>query len=72
MNDQEKEELEKALVMKARVFFQLLESGMLSGKYGNIEARRRKEEIRDIGKQLDLTKKEQIALINKRSLEAGT
>ena len=73
MTDQEKEELEKVLVSKVHAYFRLLDSGMLSGKFGNLEARRRKEEIRDIRERLGLTKKQQTALVNKyTAMEGGT
>jgi hypothetical protein len=67
MTSQTHEYLEKALITKVKVFHQLLESGMLSGKLGSLEAKRRNIEIKSIRDALGLTSKEQTALVNKHS-----
>lgn len=59
---------ELLLITKVRAFHHLLAGGLLSGKFGTIEAIRRKDEISIIRNRLGITKKQQTSLLNRATL----
>ncbi len=67
LDEETKKQLENDLVTKVKLFYHLLESGMLEGKHGSREANRRNQEIVTLRQRLNITKKQQTALVNKAS-----
>lgn len=67
LDEKTKTKLENELVTKVKLFYHLLESGMLEGKHGSKEANRRNQEILNLRQTLNITKKQQTALVNKAS-----
>lgn len=59
---------ELLLISKVRIYHHLLNGGLLSGKHGNLEAKRRQAEIAEIREELGLTKKQQASLMNRATL----
>ena len=61
-------ERELILINKVRLFGHLHRGGLLAGKYGNLEAKRRQAEIASIRGELGLTKNQQASLMNRATL----